>query len=86
MSYDENDAAYDAYMDQLFKEFRETEGQEIADDAVASFQDERLRSYFVANPTLVEPAVRQLATRARFHHRTMLSQPSSSPQALLKSG
>ena len=60
MSYDENDAAYDAYMDQLFKEFRETEGQQIADDAIAGFQDERLQSYFVANPTLVEPAVRQL--------------------------
>ncbi len=62
MSYDENDAAYDAYMDQLFEEFRETEGQQIADDAVAGFQDERLRSYFVAHPTLVEPAVRQLTT------------------------
>lgn len=60
MSYDENDAAYDAYMDQLFKEFRETEGQQIADDAIASFQDERLQSYFVAHPNLVEPAVRQL--------------------------
>jgi hypothetical protein len=60
MSYDENDAAYDAYMDQLLQEFRESEGQQIADDAIAGFQDDRLQSYFVANPTLVEPAVRQL--------------------------
>jgi hypothetical protein len=64
MSYDEQDAAYDAYMDQLFKEFRETEGQQIADDAIAGFQDERLQSYFVAHPTLLEPATRQL-TAAR---------------------
>lgn len=62
MSYDENDAAYDAYMDHLFEEFRESEGQQIADDAITGFQDERLQSYFVANPTLVEPAVRQLTT------------------------
>lgn len=60
MSYDENDAAYDAYMDQLLKELRETEGQQIADDAIAGFQDGRLQSYFVAHPTLLEPAVRQL--------------------------
>jgi hypothetical protein len=59
MSYDEHDAAYDAYMDELLKEVRETEGQQIADDAISGFQDERLQSYFVAHPTLVEPAVRQ---------------------------
>lgn len=57
MSYDESDAAYDAYMDQLF---RETEGQQIAADAIAGFQDELLQSYFVEHPTLLEPAVRQL--------------------------
>jgi hypothetical protein len=42
MSYDEHDAAYDAYMDQLFKEFHETEGPQIAEEAIAGFQDERL--------------------------------------------
>ncbi len=60
MSYDETDAAYDAYMDELLTEFREAEDQQIADDAIVGFQDERLQSYFVAQPALAESAVRQL--------------------------
>jgi hypothetical protein len=66
MSYDETDAAYDVYMDRLFDEFRETEGQQIAYDAIASFQDGRLQSYFVASPMLIEPAVRQLTAGRMF--------------------
>lgn len=88
MSYDEFDAAYDEYLDELLKEFRETEGQQIADDAIAGFQDERLQSYFIANPTLVEPAVRQLRVArllyAQNHHGAALVFASSAVEVGLK--
>lgn len=61
MSYDECDAAQDAYMERLFEQFYESEGPQIAEEAIAGFQGERLQSYFIANPSLVEPAARQLA-------------------------
>lgn len=64
MPYDESDAARDAYMERLFQEFYESEGPQIAEEAIAGFQDERLQSYFIANPMLIEPAQRQL-TKAR---------------------
>jgi len=61
MSYDMNDAMADAYYESLYKEFYETHGPEIAGEAIAGFQHERLQSYFVAHPRLVEPALHQIA-------------------------
>jgi hypothetical protein len=60
MSYDEWDAAQDAYFEGLVDEFYKTYGPEIGAEAIASFQDERLQSYFVTNPRVIEPALRQL--------------------------
>src|SRR5262245_4692215 len=61
MSYDESDARYDAYMDSLIEEFYERHGPEIAGEAVANFQTERLQSYFVTHPRLIEPALNRLS-------------------------
>ena len=60
MSYDEEDARQDAYMDSLVDDFFRTYGPEIEGEAVARFQEERLQSYFVAHPRVIESAVRQL--------------------------
>ena len=61
MSYDEYDAMYEESIDRLFQEFYETYGSDIAQEAIAEFQYERLQSYFLAHPRLVEPALQQLA-------------------------
>lgn len=48
MSYDENDAAWDAYLEALYEEHR--------GEAVDEFTAERLQSYYHENPSLAEPA------------------------------
>jgi hypothetical protein len=45
MSYDEMDAARDAFYEELQKE------------VIADFTSERLKSYYVQNPTVMRPAV-----------------------------
>lgn len=53
MSYDENDAAYDQWMEDLYKEHKE--------EAISEFTTERLQSYFVTNPTLAAAPRRALS-------------------------
>ena len=56
MSYDEHDAALDAMYEQI--------GRELYPDhkvqAIGEFAAERLRSYYVANPRVMRPAVESL--------------------------
>ena len=58
MSYDENDAAYDRFVDELYKEFRESalDDQEIYDRVIDAFREARLRDYYVDNPRIAESA------------------------------
>jgi len=65
MSYDEWDAMQDAQYEHMIQEFYDQYGPEIAGEAIDHFQTERLQSYFVENPTLIEPAVRQLEQARR---------------------
>ena len=60
MSYDEWDAMEDAGYEEMVESFYETHGPEIAEEAVADFQNLRLQSYFRDNPQLIEGAARQL--------------------------
>jgi len=53
MSYDEHDAAYDSYMEELYKEHRK--------EALEEFTSERLQSFYVKNPDLAKPALQALA-------------------------
>jgi hypothetical protein len=53
MSYDANDAAYDQWMDDLYKEHKA--------EAISEFTAERLQSYYLANPTLAEAPRRALS-------------------------
>ena len=65
MLYDESDAMQDAQYEHMLQEFYDQHGPEIASEAIDHFQTERLQSYFVENPTLIEPAVRQLEEARR---------------------
>ena len=60
MSYDEHDAAYDQWMDDLYKEHKV--------EAISEFTTERLQSYYLANPMLAE------APRHALSNATRLSQ------------
>lgn len=88
MLYDENGATYDEYMDRMLSEFYEQHGPEIAAEAIDGFQAERLQSYFIKNPRLVEPSLRQL-TEARNlqgagHHDAALVFGASAVEVCLK--
>ncbi|PLC40001.1 hypothetical protein C0Q88_25230 [Ralstonia pickettii] len=57
MSYDEQDAAYDQWMDDLYREHRT--------EAITEFTTGRLQSYYLANPTLAEAPRRVLSDAIR---------------------
>ena len=58
MSYDENDAAYDRFIDELHKDFREQalDDAELYDKIVDDFKTSRLRAVYVQDPAVAEPA------------------------------
>ena len=63
MSYDPSDAAYDEFIDQLYKEFRESaiEDDELYDRIVDDFRESRLIDYYSENPLLTKSAREALA-------------------------
>lgn len=73
MSYDpweaEQDAAEDAYREQLLEElgpdWAEENGFVPPEDAIREFTAERLQSYYVAHPNLAGPAHDSLSTLMR---------------------
>lgn len=87
MSYDEDDARQDAYMESLFEEFFRVHGPEIEGEAVARFQDERFQSHFRGNPALIEPARRRLVQavallETAFHDAALVFAVSATEVAL----
>jgi hypothetical protein len=58
MSYDPADAAYDEFVDQLSKEFRESalEDDELYDRIVDSFKESRLCDFYIDHPLITYPA------------------------------
>lgn len=66
MSYDWNDAAYDAAMDSLYENFVKTahEDDRIYDRIVEQFKDERLCAYYVEHPD-INKAAKNMLTEAR---------------------
>lgn len=72
MSYDENDAAYDAMVDSMYQQFIEDPDthahfyQELYDDIVRDFTEARLRSFLEAEPLIAAPALAALADARRF--------------------
>src|SRR5262249_9445644 len=53
MSYDEHDAAYDEWMDELYREHKK--------EAISEFTTERLQSYFLDNPEVAKPSTSALS-------------------------
>jgi hypothetical protein len=66
MSYDPSDAAYDEFMDRLYKEFRESalEDFELYDRIVDDFKESRLRDFYIEHP-LVNEGAKEALTEAR---------------------
>lgn len=58
MSYDPSDAAYDEFIDQLYKEFRESalEDFELYDRVVDDFKEARLSDFYLGHPLVAEDA------------------------------
>lgn len=58
MSYDEQDAAYDRFIDELHRDFRDRalDDAELYDKVVDDFKASRLRAYYVQKPVLAQPA------------------------------
>lgn len=79
MSYDEHDAAEDAFYERMYKElgpqWAEENGLTRFEDAVEEFAADRMRSYYVEKPGLAGPANNALAYA--------ISLRSSHPQAAL---
>lgn len=63
MSYDPLDEARDAMYEKISDELY----PEHKDQAIVEFTTERLRSYYVANPTVMRPAVDALLEAQRLH-------------------
>ncbi|MBI3357222.1 MAG: hypothetical protein HY038_10720 [Nitrospirae bacterium] len=65
MSCDEQDAAYDRFIDELYKDFRTSSRDEfyieLFDDIVKDFKDSRLQEFYLANPKVADPAVEALS-------------------------
>ena len=80
MSYDENDAAYDQWMDDLYKEHRA--------EAISEFTAERLQSYYLANPTLAEAPRRALSDAVQLFQTGFINAgfvfPMSPPKLALR--
>jgi hypothetical protein len=58
MSYDENDAAYDRFIDELHKDFREQtlDDAELYDRVVDDFKASRLLAFYVQEPAVAQAA------------------------------
>lgn len=63
MSYDPNDAAYDEFIDQLYKEFRDSalDDDQLYERVVDAFKDARLLDYYLEHPDVLVPAQETLA-------------------------
>lgn len=77
MSYDEQDAAYDQFIDELYKDFRTSARDEfyieLYDEVVKDFKESRLKAFYLANPSVAE-----LASAALTESKTLLpSHPSA---------
>lgn len=77
MSYDPSDAAYDQFVDELYKELHDSalEDSEIYDRVVDDFREARLRDYYLENPLIAQAAQRALGeaeTLADSHPRAAL--------------
>lgn len=66
MSYDEQDAAYDRFVDELYKEFRGSalDDVELYDRIVDDFKASRLRAFYVEHPLVARPAQEALTESA----------------------
>ena len=66
MPYDSNDGAYDEFIDQLYKEFRESalDDFELYDRIVDDFKESRLREYYLDHPLWIADA-KEALTDAR---------------------
>jgi hypothetical protein len=66
MSYDESDAQWDRFIDEIQKDFRESalEDPEIYDRVVDDFREARLREYYLEHPLVAEAADGALAEAA----------------------
>src|SRR5438876_6065501 len=78
MSYDEQDAAYDRFIDELHKDFREQalDDAELYEKVVDDFKTSRLRAFYVQ-----EPALAQASQGALSEARELLA--SAYPRAAL---
>lgn len=65
MSYDEHDAAYDAWMDELYKEHRQ--------EAISEFTTERLQSFFLTHPLVAEAPTKALHEALKLKEAGFLS-------------
>ena len=56
MSYDPSDAAYDQFVDELYKEFRDSalEDDQLYNRVVDDFKESRLRDYYSDHPLVAE--------------------------------
>jgi len=63
MSYDPSDAAYDQFVDELYKEFRDSalEDDQLYNQVVDDFKESRLRDYYSDHPLVAEAAQDALA-------------------------
>jgi len=71
MSYDEHDAAMDAFYDRMSEELY----PDHKEQAIGEFIEERMQSYFLKNPTIIRPPI------DCYHHANELIQVS--PQSAL---
>lgn len=63
MSYDPSDAAYDQFVDELYKEFRDSalEDDQLYNRVVEDFKESRLRDYYIDHPLVAKAAQDALA-------------------------
>lgn len=69
MSYDPSDAAYDQFVDELYKEFRDSalEDEQLYNRVVEDFRESRLRDYYMDHPLVVKAAQDALAEAQALH-------------------
>lgn len=63
MSYEPSDAAYDEFIDQLYKEFRDStpNDDQLYERVVDAFTDSRLLDYYLEHPDVLAPVQETLA-------------------------
>lgn len=77
MSYDEQDAAYDRFIDELYKEFRDSalDDAELYDKIVDDFKASRLRGFYADHPFVAQTsgnALEESISLATDHPRAAL--------------